>query len=185
MDANLQNDIKSRMDKCIDSLKGEFTKLRTGRASLALLDGVRVDCYGSMMPLNQLATVSVSDSRTLVISPWDKSTFQDIEKAIHKADLGLTPVNDGKVVRINIPALTEERRKDLVKLAKKFAEETRVAIRNVRRDGNDAVKKAAKDMNLPEDDLKKWEGDVQKLTDQMITMVDSLVTHKEKEILEI
>lgn len=173
------------MGKCIETLRSEFSKLRTGRASIGLLEGVRVEMYGSSMPLNQVATLSVSDSRTITISPWDKSAFSEIEKAIHKSDLGLTPVNDGKVVRINIPALTEERRKDLVKVAKRLSEEARVAVRNVRRDGNEAIKRHAKESKLPEDDVKKWETELQKMTDQTTGEIDSLLSHKEKEIMEI
>ncbi len=185
MDLKIQNEVKQRMEKCLESLRGEFSKLRTGRASLALLEGIKIDLYGSLMPLNQVASLSVSDSRTINISPWDKSAFPEIEKAIHKSDLGLTPVNDGKIIRINIPPLTEERRKDLVKVAKKVTEEARVAIRNVRRDGNESIKKYAKDSKVSEDDIKKWETELQKMTDASIAQVDSLLTHKEKEILEL
>lgn len=181
MDLGIQTHMKQHMAKALESLRGEFAKLRTGRASVALLDGIRVDCYGSKMPLNQVATLSVPESRTLVISPWDKGVIQEIEKAIHKSELGLTPVNDGKVVRINIPPLTEERRKDFVKVAKRVTEEARVSVRNARRDANEAVKK----LKVPEDDLKKWETEIQKMTDQAIADVDELLAHKEKEILEV
>src|SRR5262245_32887337 len=145
MDPKIQAETKQRMDKTIESLRGEFAKLRTGRASIALLDGVRVDSYGSLMALNQVASLSVSDSRTITISPWDKSLLQEIERAGHKAELGLQPVNDGKLIRISIPPLTEERRKDLVKVAKKVGEESRVGIRNSRREANESVKKVQKE----------------------------------------
>lgn len=185
MDPKLQAETKQKMDKTIEALRGEFAKLRTGRASVAILDGVRVDSYGSMMPLNQVASVSVSDSRSIAISPWDKSLLQAIEKAIHKAELGLQPVNDGKLIRISIPPLTEERRKDLVKVAKKAAEESRVAVRNSRRDANEAVKKLQKDGKISEDDLKKWEAEIQKMTDSFIANIETVLANKEKEIMEI
>lgn len=173
------------MDKSLEALKHEFSRLRTGRASIAILDGVKVSYYGSLTPLNQVATLTVSDSRTITMSPWDKGAIQEIEKAIHKADLGLQPINDGKVVRINIPPLTEERRRDLVKVAKKASEEIRVAIRNTRREANEAAKKLQKDSKISEDDLKKWEVEIQKFTDQTIAQVDTFLAHKEKEILEV
>lgn len=185
MDPKIQAETKQRMDKTIEALRGEFSKLRTGRASVAILDGVRVDSYGSLMALNAVASLSVSDSRTIAISPWDKSLLQEIERAIHKADLGLQPVNDGKLIRISIPALTEERRKDLVKIAKKAGEESKVAIRNSRREANEAVKKVQKDGKISEDDLKKWEAEIQKMTDQYVTQIDQVLANKEKEIMEI
>ena len=177
--------MKQRLDKAQEALRMEFGKLRTGRASVALLDGIRVSCYGNLMPVNQVATLAVSDSRTLVITPWDKSVIGEIEKGIQKSDLGLTPINDGKVVRINIPQLTEERRKDLVKIAKRAAEETRVSIRNARRDANESVKKIQKEGKISEDELKKWEHEIQKMTDTAITQIDTTLAHKEKEILEV
>jgi ribosome recycling factor len=173
------------MDKAVESLRGEFAKLRTGRASIAILDGVRVDSYGSLMPLNQVATLSVTDSRSIAITPWDKSLLQEIERAIHKSELGLQPVNDGKLVRLSIPPLTEERRKDLVKVAKRVTEEARVSIRNTRRDANETVKKVQKDGKISEDDLKKSEGEIQKLTDQYVEQIDQVLANKEKEIMEI
>lgn len=185
MDPKIQADTKQKMDKTIEALRNEFSKLRTGRASVGILDGVKVDAYGSVMPLNQMANLGVSDSRTIVITPWDKSTIQEIERAVHKAELGLTPINDGKVVRISIPPLTEERRKDLVKVAKRVAEEQRVSIRNTRRDANEAVKKIQKDGKISEDDLKKWETEIQKLTDQYVAQIDSILANKEKEIMEV
>jgi ribosome recycling factor len=137
------------------------------------------------MALNQVASLSVSDSRTIVITPWDKSLLQEIERAIHKSELGLQPVNDGKLVRLSIPPLTEERRKDLVKVAKKVTEEARVSIRNSRREANEAVKKVQKDGKISEDDLKKWEAEIQKMTDQFIAQLDQVLANKEKEIMEI
>lgn len=185
MDPKIQSETKQKMDKTLEALRGEFSKLRTGRASVGLLDGIRVDVYGTLMPLNQMATIGVSDSRTLVITPWDKTTIPELEKSIHKSDIGLQPMSDGKVVRISIPALTEERRKDLAKIGKKVAEESRVGIRNTRREANEVVKKLQKDSKISEDDLKKWEGEIQKLTDQAIAQIDSLLVNKEKEILEV
>jgi ribosome recycling factor len=185
MDPKIQTETKQKMDKTVESLRGEFSKLRTGRASVAILDGIRVDSYGSLMALNQVASLSVSDSRTIVITPWDKSLLQEIERAIHKSELGLQPVNDGKLVRLSIPPLTEERRKDLVKVAKKVTEEARVSIRNSRREANETVKKVQKDGKISEDDLKKWEAEIQKMTDQYITQIDQVLANKEKEIMEI
>ena len=185
MDPKLQSETKQKMDKTIEALRGEFSKLRTGRASVGLLDGIRVDCYGTLMPLNQMASIGVSDSRTLVITPWDKTVIPELEKSIHKSDLGLQPMSDGKVVRISIPALTEERRKDLAKVGKKVAEESRVGIRNTRREANEVVKKLQKDSKISEDDLKKWEAEIQKMTDQAIAQIDHLLANKEKEILEV
>lgn len=177
--------MKQRLDKSLEILRGEFAKLRTGRASVALLDGVRVECYGSQMPLNQVATLSVTEGRTIVVAPWDKTVIPAIEKAVHSSDLGLQPVNDGKAIRINIPQPTEERRKDLVKVAKRAAEEARVSVRNARREANEAAKKLHKEAKISEDDFKKWEQEIQKMTDQGITQVDQAVAHKEKEILEV
>jgi ribosome recycling factor len=176
---------KGKNAKLIEALKRELGRLRTGRASPSLLDGVKAEYYGSQLALNQVATITVVEGRTLVLSPWDKAALAEIEKAIQKSDLSLTPVNDGKVVRISLPAPTEERRKELVRQAKKIAEESRVLIRNSRRDGNEAVKKLQKDGKLSEDELKRVEGEIQKLTDQFIGEVDSVLAHKEKEILEI
>ena len=185
MDAQIQSDLKKHFDKSLDSLKHEYARLRTGRATVSILDGIKVEYYGSTTPLNQVATLTVSDSRTVVISPWDKSAIQDIERAIHKADIGIQPINDGKVVRLSIPPLTEERRRDLVKMAKKVVEETRVSVRNSRREANEAVKKKQKDAHLSEDDVKKWEAEIQKMTDQVIAQADSVFENKEKEIMEV
>jgi ribosome recycling factor len=178
-------DAEDRMKKALASLDKEFSRLRTGRASTTLLDGIRVDYYGTPTPLDQMASVSTPDSRTLTIAPWDRKAFNDIEKAILKSDLGLTPVNDGKIIRISIPPLTEDRRKDLAKVAKKYAEEAKVAIRNIRRDANEALKKKKNDKAISEDDQRKGQEDVQKLTDAYIAKADEALARKDKEIMEI
>ena len=178
-------DAEDRMKKALASLDKEFSRLRTGRASTTLLDGIRVDYYGTPTPLAQMASVSTPDSRTLTIAPWDRKAFNDIEKAILKSDLGLTPVNDGKIIRISIPPLTEDRRKDLAKVAKKYAEEAKVAIRNIRRDANEALKKKKNDKTISEDDQRKGQEDVQKLTDAYIAKADEALARKDKEIMEI
>jgi ribosome recycling factor len=178
-------DAEDRMKKALSSLDKEFARLRTGRASTSLLDGVRVDYYGTPTPLDQLASVSTPDSRTITIQPWDRKVFSDIERAILKSDLGLTPVNDGKIIRISIPPLTEDRRKDLVKVAKKYTEEAKVAVRNIRRDANELLKKKKNDKSLSEDDQHKAQEDVQKLTDSYIAKTDETFSRKEKEIMEI
>ncbi len=183
--ASVLGENRERMEKTLQSLAKEFNRLRTGRASAALLDGIRVDYYGTATPLEQLASISTPDSRTISIQPWDRGAFKDIDKAILKSDLGLNPVNDGKTIRINIPALTEERRKELVKLAKKFTEEAKVGIRNIRRDANDTLKKQEKAKEITEDDLHKAQDDVQKMTDEFIAKADEVFTAKEKEIMEI
>lgn len=172
------------MSKVVEALKGEFAKFRTGRASPALLNGIRVSYYGSELPLNQVGTISIPEGRTIAITPWDKGAIVEIEKAIQRSDLGLTPVNDGKVIRINLPSPTEERRKELVKQAKKIAEEARVAIRNVRREANEQGKKIQKEGKISEDEARKNEEGIQKMTDQFIAEIDQLLAHKEKEILE-
>lgn len=178
-------DAEERMEKAVHNLDKEFAKLRTGRASTALVDGIRVDYYGTPTPINQLASVAVPDSRTITIQPWDKGGFAAVEKALLKSDLGLTPVNDGKVIRISIPPLTEERRKDLVKVSRKYTEDAKVAVRNVRRDANDSLKKLEKDKAISEDDLKKATEDVQKLTDKYVAEADKKWQGKEKEIMDI
>ncbi|EHJ47378.1 ribosome recycling factor [Solidesulfovibrio carbinoliphilus subsp. oakridgensis] len=176
---------EDRMKKALSVLDKEFARLRTGRATTSLLDGVRVEYYGSVTPLEQIASVSTPDSRTITIQPWDRKAFNDVERAILKSDLGLTPVNDGKIIRISIPPLTEDRRKDLAKVAKKYAEEAKVAIRNVRRDANEALKKKKNDKAISEDDQHKGQEDVQKLTDGYIAKTDEAFSKKEKEIMEI
>lgn len=178
-------DTKKKMEKVIESTKKEFASLRTGRANPSLLDRVEVEAYGTRMPLDQVAMVSAPEPRMLLLQPYDKSTISSIEKAIRIADLGLNPANDGALIRIAIPALTEERRKEMVKTAKKIAEEMKVAVRNVRRDANDEIKKMEKASELTEDDSKKSQNDIQKLTDQYITKIDEILAAKEKEIMEV
>ena len=173
-----------RMEKSIAALKDEFNAIRTGRASASLFDKVRVDYYGTSTPLNQVATISVPEARSVVIQPFDKSLIGEIEKAIQKSELGLNPSNDGKLIRIAIPPLTAERRKELVKQAKATAENSRVAIRNIRRDGNDELKKMQKDSKLTEDELKAAEEALQKSTDKFIADINKLLEAKEKEITE-
>lgn len=174
----------ARMDKTIAALKDEFKALRTGRASASIFDRVKVDYYGTPTPLNQVSTISVPEARSIVIQPFDKSLIGEIEKAIQKSELGLNPSNDGKVIRISIPPLTAERRKELVKQAKATAENSRVAIRNIRRDGNDDLKKQQKDGTITEDDLKTGEADLQKSTDKYIQDINKILEEKEKEIME-
>ncbi|MCR4665990.1 MAG: ribosome recycling factor [Desulfovibrio sp.] len=178
-------DAEERMEKTLESLKKDFGKLRTGRASASLVEGIKADYYGTMTVITQMATVAVPDSRTITIQPWDKGGMGVIEKAILKSDLGLTPVNDGRIIRISIPPLTEERRKELVKIARKYGEDTKVSLRNIRRDANDSLKKLEKDKEITEDDLKKSTESVQKLTDKFVENVDKRCQEKEKEIMEI
>ena len=176
--------IEARMDKTIDSLKDSFNTIRTGRANAAIFDKVRVDYYGTKSPLNQVATIAIPEARSVIITPFDKSLISEIEKAIQVADLGLNPSNDGKVIRIQIPALTAERRKELVKQAKTIAENSRTAIRNIRRDGNDDLKKQQKDGTLTEDGLKTETNKLQKLTDKFIDEINKIYEAKEKDILQ-
>ncbi len=184
MDSILK-DSEDRMKKSVASLEEELASLRTGRASAAMFDKIRVEYYGNPTPLNQVASVSVPESRLVVIQPWDKGLLSAIEKAIQSSELSLNPSNDGKVIRINIPPLTEERRKEIVKIAKNIAEQSRIAIRNIRRDGNDDLKKAEKNGEISEDDLKRGEENVQKLTDQYVEKINEILAAKETEILEI
>lgn len=178
-------DAEDRMKKAVEVVRQEFTKIRTGKATTALLDGIKVEYYGSLVPLNQLANVSVSDVHTLVVQPWDKSSIQAIEKAILSAELGLNPVSDGNILRIPIPPLTEERRKELAKLVKKFAEDGRIAVRNIRRDAIEHLRKLEKEEHFSEDDRKRGENEIQKLTDKYIKLIDELLEFKEKEIMEV
>ena len=177
-------DIEERMKKTIDSLKDSFNTIRTGRANAAIFDKVRVDYYGTKSPLNQVATIAIPEARSVIITPFDKSLISEIEKAIQMADLGLNPSNDGKVIRIAIPALTADRRKELVKQAKTVAENSRTAIRNIRRDGNDDLKKQQKDGTLTEDGLKTETDKLQKLTDKYIDEINKIYDAKEKDILQ-
>jgi ribosome recycling factor len=176
---------QNAMKKAFEHLQQEFSKVRTGRASAALLDSVRVDYYGSPMPLNQVGSVSVPDARTIVVQPFEKSMLSAVEKAIREADLGFNPANDGNVIRVPVPMLTEERRKEIVKLCKKTAEESRVAIRNIRRDHIEALKKIEKEEHLSEDDRKRGEQEIQKITDRFIKDIDDLLAKKEKEVMEV
>jgi len=184
MDEVLLNS-EERMTKTAASLKEGFASLRTGRASAALFDRIRVDAYGEKSPLNQVANISIPEARLIVIQPWDKALITEIEKAIRSSELSLNPSNDGKVIRISIPPLTEERRKELVKHAKNNAEESRVAIRNIRRDGNEALKKLLKDSKITEDDETKGADGLQKLTDTYIGQINKILEEKEKEIMEV
>ncbi len=173
------------MNKCIQSLKNEFQSMRTGRANASLFEKLKVDYYGSETPLNQVASISVPEARLVVIQPWDKSVLGAIEKAIQKSELGLNPNNDGKLIRVNFPALTEARRKELAKSAKQTAEGAKVAIRNVRRDAMDELKKLEKDAQISEDQRKDGEAKVQKITDSSIQEIQKIAEEKEKEIMEI
>jgi len=177
--------IEKRMEKTIASLKSELATIRTGRANAALLDHVRVSYYGSDVPVSQIGNISVPEPRMLMVAPWEKTALADLEKAILASDLGLNPSNDGEVIRIILPELTEDRRKDLVKQVKQVGEKSKVSVRNIRRDGNDDVKKQAKDESLPEDEVKRMQDKVQKLTDRFIAEVDAVVEHKEKDILTV
>ena len=176
-------DVEARMTAALDTLGRELASVRTGRASTALLDGIRVDYYGTPTPVNQMASISVPDARTLVIQPWEASQLKAVEKAIIASDLGITPVNDGKLVRLTMPTPTEERRKQLVKTVHKMAEEARVAVRNVRREANDRLKAMAKDKKVSEDDERRGHDQIQKATDKHIARVDELLKKKEQEIL--
>ncbi|MEW6569598.1 MAG: ribosome recycling factor [Nitrospirota bacterium] len=185
MEQELKRKLNERMARTIEALKKDFASLRTGRASLGLLNGIMVNYYNSLTPLEQLASLSIPESRQIMIQPWDPKIIPDIEKAILKSDLGLTPINDGKVIRMNIPSLTEERRKQLVKTVRKKAEEAKVAIRNIRRDANDDLKRLEKEKHLSEDEVKRSQDEIQKITDSFITKVDEILGHKEKEIMEV
>ena len=178
-------EMAEKMEKSVEAFKTELSKVRTGRASLALLDDIMVDAYGSQMPLNQVGTLTIPESRMIAIQPWDPQVLPAIEKAILKSDVGLTPVSDGKLVRLNIPQLTEETRKDLVKKVKKTAEEFRVAIRNIRRDAIDSLKKQKKDKEISEDELFKLQDEAQSETDTYIAQVDEVSASKEKEVMEV
>ncbi|CAI9390860.1 ribosome recycling factor [Niallia sp. Sow4_A1] len=176
---------KEKMNKAIQSYSRELASIRAGRANASLLDRITVDYYGAPTPINQIAGISVPEARLLVIQPYDKTILGDIEKAILKSDIGLNPSNDGSVIRLSIPMLTEERRKELVKNVKKESEEAKIAIRNIRRDGNDDLKKLEKNGEITEDALRGFNEDIQKLTDEFISKVDALTKEKEKEILEV
>ena len=181
----IQNKLQQQMEKTIEALKHEFSTIRAGRANAQMLDKIRVDYYGTPTPINQVGSISVPEPRTLMINPWDKSAMKDIETAIRNSDLGLNPTKDGEVIRLNVPALTEERRKELCKQAKKASEEFKVRLRNERRDANDKLKKLEKEGEITEDDLKKAQDNVQKMTDKYTKEVDVLLEVKEKDIMAV
>lgn len=177
--------MKLHMDKTVEALRRDYQKIRTGRANLGLLDDIRIDYYGTPSPLSQVATLSVPEPRTINLQPWETKMIPVIEKAIMNANLGITPANDGKVIRLNLPALTEERRKDIVKQLKKMAEEAKVAARNNRRDAIDELKKLEKNKKISEDDLKRTEKEVQDVTNSYVAKIDEVLAHKEKEVMEV
>lgn len=181
----VHEEMAASMEKSIEALRRDLRRIRTGRASLALLDGIMVDYYGSATPINQLATLSIPEPRQIVIQPWDSQAVPDIEKALLKSELGLTPMNDGKIIRIVLPPLTAERRKELVKVVKRMGEEFKVQVRNHRRDANDMLKELKKDKEISEDEHRKEQDRVQKTTDNFISMIDTIVGEKEAEIMEI
>ncbi len=180
----IYKDVDGKMKKSIEHLKKDLNSIRTGRASVSLLEGINVDYYGEPTPLNQMATISVPESRLLTIQPWDPTLLEKVEKAILQSDLGLTPSNDGKIIRVSVPMLTEERREQLVKLVKKIAEESKVAVRNIRREGNESLKAMEKSKDISQDDYHKAMDRVQKITDGFVTDVDEIINGKEQEIME-
>ncbi|WP_353740522.1 ribosome recycling factor [Desulfoferrobacter suflitae] len=182
---DVYEDARDRMQKALESLERDYKRLRTGRASVALVDGIRVEYYGTSTPLNQLATLTIPEPRTIMIQPWDTTIVGEVEKAILKSELGLTPMNDGKIIRINVPPLTEERRRDLVKIIKKMAEEAKVAVRNIRRDANEMIKDLKKEKEISEDDQFRAQDEIQKITDTFIGNIDAAYNNKETEVLEI
>jgi len=181
----IRDNTKSRMEKSTEALKADFGGLRAGRAHASLLDGIMVEAYGNLTPISQVGTVSVPDARCLSVSVWDRSMAKAVEKAIMESDLGLNPVSDGQLIRIPIPPLSEERRKELVKVAGKFAEQTKVAVRNIRRDALDGIKKLKKDNAISEDEEKRYEGEIQKFTDEYIKKIDESLAQKEKDIMQV
>lgn len=185
MQGEVRKQLVDRMDKAIESLKKDIAGIRTGRASLGIFEGITVDYYGTPTPINQVATMSVPESRLIIMQPWDPKMIAEIEKAILKSDLGLNPSNDGKIIRIAIPPLTEERRKQIIKQVHKRVEEAKIAVRNIRRDSNDEVKRLEKEKKMSEDDAKKTLEEIQKLTDSYIKRTDEINSHKEKELMEV
>jgi ribosome recycling factor len=181
----IQTDAEAKMKKSVDSIQKELAGIRTGKATPTLLDGIKVEYYGNLTPLSQVASVSVPDHRLLVIQPWEKRLIPEIAKAIQKSELGLNPIQDANVIKLPIPPLTEERRKDLVKLVKKMGEEGKVAIRNIRREGIDELKKTEKEKKISEDDSRKAQEKMQEITDKHIKMIDELLAKKEKEVMEV
>jgi ribosome recycling factor len=184
MKEEILSELRQKMGKAVDALNKDFLKIRTGRASTALLDGIKVDCYDTQMPIDQVATISAPESRLITIQPWDQSIMGNVEKSILKSELGLTPMNDGKIIRISIPPLTEERRKELAKLARKMAEENKISIRNFRREANDMFKELKTEKEISEDELYRYQDEVQKITDEFIKKVDETTAQKEQEIIE-
>ncbi len=184
MKEEILSELRQKMNKAVDALKKDFLKIRTGRASTALLDGIKVDCYDTQMPIDQVATISAPESRLITIQPWDQTIMGSVEKSILKSELGLTPMNDGKIIRISIPPLTEERRKELAKLARKMAEENKISIRNFRREANEMLKELKAEKEISEDELYRSQDDVQKITDEFIKKVDKTTAQKEQEIIE-
>ncbi len=184
MKEEILSECRDNMGKTIESLKKDFARIRTGRASTALLDGIKVNCYETQMPLDQVASLSVPESRLITVKPWDPSIISEIEKAILKSELGLTPINDGKIIRIPIPPLSETRRKELAKLAKKMAEEGKIAVRNHRREANEMLKELKNEKEISEDDLYRAQDEVQEVTDDFIKKIDELTAEKEREIIE-
>jgi ribosome recycling factor len=185
MSEKVINDLEEKMNKSLKNLQGDLNKVRTGRASLALFDDIRMDYYGTPTPLNQMATLSVPESRLIIIQPWDPNMIGEIEKAILKSELGVTPTNDGKIIRLTIPRLTEERRRELVKIIKKMGEGGKVAIRNIRRDANEDLKDMEREKLISQDELHQHLDKIQKVTDGFIQKIDEVLNAKEKEILEI
>ena len=184
MKDEILTEMRQKMEKAVEALDREFKKMRTGRASTSIVEGIKVDCYGTQMRLNQMASISSPESRLLIIQPWDQSVIGNIEKSILKSGLGLTPMNDGKLIRISIPPLTEERRKELAKMVKKMAEESKIVIRNHRREANDLLKDLKKESEISEDEMYNYQDKVQKITDEFIEKIDSVEKEKENEILE-
>jgi ribosome recycling factor len=185
MQDEMSRDATQRMSKCVATLRGHFRRMRTGRANTGLLDGLKVEYYGSEVPLSQVASISVEDSRTLVVSPWDKSAVSAVEKAILKSDLGLTPNTAGQVIRLPLPAMTEERRKELTKVARHEAESARVAVRGVRHDQMNELKEMLKEKLISEDDHRRAQDEIQKLTDRHVHEIDAVLAEKEKELLQV
>ena len=184
MKDEILSEMREKMEKTVDALDQGFKKMRTGRASVSILEGIKVECYGTQMRLNQIASINIPESRLLIIQPWDQSIIGNIEKSILKSELGLTPMNDGKLIRISIPPLTEERRKELAKMAKKMAEESKVSIRNHRRDANEMLKELKNESEISEDEMYAYQDKVQKNTDEFIEKIDGIRKEKEQEILE-
>ena len=184
MKEEILSELRQKMEKTVEALRKDLNKIRTGRASVALLDGIKVNAYETLMPLDQVASISVPESRLITIKPWDQSIIGEIEKSILKSELGLTPMNDGKLIRISIPPLTEERRKELAKMAKKMAEEAKISIRNHRREANEMFKELKNEKDISEDEMYKSQDQTQKITDDFTKKVDEIMSEKEKEIVE-